>query len=74
MISCIGCMHWWFFAGHPDYSEQTPAEEWEAFCFKGHWKLEGIESRAGDWFKTMQKAQECKDYEPRPGAPERACE
>lgn len=74
--SCIGCKHWTFHPGHPDWSEVTPGDSWSAQCTKAdadgsvRWYLSGYDEDDSAWFKTMQQAKTCPDYDPRPGAPQ----
>jgi hypothetical protein len=68
--SCIGCKHWTFEGGHGAWSEVTPGDDWYASCVKGHWYMSGHDVTDGEWFKTMQAAKTCPDYDPRPGAPQ----
>ena len=75
---CIGCTRWQFDPGGPGYSEYTPGEDWSACCTamagppgaqRRRWELSGYDTDGEVWFKTMQQAKTCPDYDPRPGAP-----
>jgi hypothetical protein len=76
--SCIGCKNWAFNPGRGPWSDVTPGEDWSAQCLKFytdpkgdvrvHWYMDGDDD-ASTWFKTMQAAKDCPDYDPRPGAP-----
>ena len=72
--SCIGCRHWEFDEGFGG-SDVTPSDGWSAQCNKKNpdtgslrWTLQGSVN-GSDWHRTMQAAETCLDYTPRPGAP-----
>jgi len=64
MRVCLLCKHFFFDAGHPRYSEYTPAEEWEAGCHVKAWRMSGHDDIDENMYRrNMLRAQTCDSYE-----------
>ena len=62
--TCIECSRWSFYGGSRGYSEWTPGDGWSMECLKGHWKMEGVDTREEEFYKTLSAAATCKDFTP----------
>ena len=61
-LTCIDCIHWYFYGGSPDYSELTPGENWESRCRKGHWKMGVYDDDQISYRKKLLMARNCADF------------
>jgi hypothetical protein len=64
--NCVNCVHWYWDAGDPGWSELTPGTGWESYCRKNKWEMNGADVTEEQFRKNMNTANSCEFYEAKP--------
>jgi hypothetical protein len=62
-LVCILCEHFIFDCGSPDYSADTPGDNWSCYCTFQHFHMSGCGVSNEEYRSNLLKADTCKDLQ-----------